>query len=162
MELVQHEEFLKRLAELFEKCNSSKGSIWLTHKRLTYEPNGPSESAGDNREYPCLVRAVNGRDIKFSTTVSSAELAKFHAAYSALLRQSMPGLRKRDKKKEKTKAEAMVARKQKLETDVVIAGSKRGRGRAKRQRKVKAAIKQQETRKLIAERQQAKNANKKV
>ncbi|CAE6502663.1 unnamed protein product [Rhizoctonia solani] len=181
MELVQHEEFLKRLAELFEKCNSSKGSIWLTHKRLTYEPNGPPESAGDDREYPltyepngppesagddreypCLVRAVNGRDIKFSTTVSSAELPKFHAAYSALLRQSMPGLRKRDKKKEKTKAEAMAARKQKLETDVVIAGSKRGRGRAKRQRKVRAAIKQQEARKMIAERQQARNANKKV
>ncbi|CAE6418108.1 unnamed protein product [Rhizoctonia solani] len=162
MELVQHEEFLKRLAELFEKCNSSKGSIWLTHKRLTYEPNGPPESAGDDREYPCLLRAVNGRDIKFSTTVSSAELPKFHAAYSALLRQSMPGLRKRDKKKEKTKAEAMAARKQKLETDVVTTGSKRGRGRAKRQRKVRAAIKQQETRKVIAERQQARNANKKV
>ncbi|KAB5588145.1 Signal recognition particle 14 kDa protein [Ceratobasidium theobromae] len=161
MELVNHEEFLKRLAELFNKCNSSKGSIWLTHKRLTYEPNGPPEGAASDREYPCLVRAVDGRDAKFSTTVSSAELPKFHTAYSALLRQSMPGLRKRDKKKEKIKAEAMAARRQRLETDVVITGSKRGRGRAKRQRRVKAAIKQQETRKLITERQQAK-ANKKL
>ncbi|CAE6452906.1 Signal recognition particle 14 kDa protein Short=SRP14 [Rhizoctonia solani AG-1 IB] len=162
MELVEHEEFLKRLAELFERCNSSKGSIWLTHKRLTHEPNGPPEGAGSDREYPCLVRAVDGRDVKFSTTVSSTELPKFHAAYSALLRQSMPGLRKRDKKKEKAKAEAAVARKQKLETDVVVTGSKRGRGRAKRQRKVKAAIKQQETRKLIAEKQLPKTANKKA
>ncbi|CAE6360983.1 unnamed protein product [Rhizoctonia solani] len=160
MELVQHEEFLKRLSELFDKCNSSKGSIWLTHKRLAYEPNGPPEGEGPDREYPCLVRAVDGRDVKFSTTVSSAELPKFHAAYSALLRQSMPGLRKRDKKKEKAKAEATAARRQKLETDVVVTGSKRGRGRAKRQRKVKAAIKQQETRKLIAEKQQTKTSNK--
>lgn len=97
-----------------------------------------------------------------SLQVSSAQLPKFHAAYSALLRQSMPGLRKRDKKKEKVKAEAAAARRIKLETDVVINGSKRGRGRAKRQRKVKAAIKQQETRKAIAERQQARSANKKV
>ncbi|QRV80571.1 signal recognition particle 14 kDa protein [Ceratobasidium sp. AG-Ba] len=155
MELVEN-EFLTRLAELFAKCNTSKGSIWLTHKRLTYEPNGPPTDAGDDREYPCLVRAVDGRDIKFSTTVTSSQLPKFHAAYSALLRQSMPGLRKRDKKKEKAKAEQQAARKQKLETDVVITGAKRGRGRAKRQRKVKAAIKQQETRKAIAEKKKQK------
>ena len=73
----------------------------------------------------------------------------------------MPGLRKRDKKKERLKAELTVARRQKIETDVVITGAKRGKGRAKMQRKVKAAIKQQETRKLIAEKEQAK-ANKKV
>ncbi|KAG8713277.1 hypothetical protein FRC11_012733 [Ceratobasidium sp. 423] len=134
----------------------------LDNDVVTYEPNGPPEGARPDREYPCLVRAVDGRDVKFSTTVSSAELPKFHTAYSALLRQSMTGLRKRDKKKEKAKAEALAARRQKLETDVAITGSKRGRGRAKRQRKVKAAIKQQETRKLIAERQQVKAANKKV
>jgi signal recognition particle subunit SRP14 len=66
----------------------------------------------------------------------------------------MSGLRKRDKKKEKVKAELAAARRQRLETDVVVTGAKRGKGRAKMQRKVKAAIKQQETRKLIAEKQQ--------
>ncbi|KAG8739485.1 hypothetical protein FRC10_005581 [Ceratobasidium sp. 414] len=156
MELVENEVFLTRLAELFNKCNTSKGSVWLTHKRLTYEANGPPEGAGADREYPCLVRAVDGRDIKFSTAVSSAQLPKFHAAYSALLRQSMPGLRKRDKKKEKVKAEQATARRAKFETDVVVTGAKRGNGRAQRQRKVKAAIKQQEARRLIAERQQNK------
>ncbi|KAG9075087.1 hypothetical protein FS749_013285 [Ceratobasidium sp. UAMH 11750] len=156
MELVENEVFLTRLAELFNKCNTSKGSIWLTHKRLTYEPNGPPPGAGEDREYPCLVRAVDGQDVKFSTTVSSAQLPKFHAAYSALLRQSMPGLRKRDKKKEKAKAEQSAARRAKLETDVIVTGAKRGKGRTKRQRKVKAAIKQQETRRLIAERQQSR------
>ncbi|KAG9085414.1 hypothetical protein FRC06_003603 [Ceratobasidium sp. 370] len=156
MELVENDVFLTRLAELFNKCNTSKGSVWLTHKRLTYEPNGPPERAGDDREYPCLVRAVDGRNVKFSTTVSSAQLPKFHTAYSTLLRQSMPGLRKRDKKKEKAKAEQAAARRTKFETDVVVTGAKRGKGRAKRQRQVKAAIKQQETRRLIAERQQSR------
>lgn len=73
----------------------------------------------------------------------------------------MPGLRKRDKKKEKAKAELAAARRQKFETDVVVSGAKRGKGRAKMQRKVKAAIKQQEMRRLIAEKEQAKG-NKKV
>ncbi|KAG9109019.1 hypothetical protein FRC07_008376 [Ceratobasidium sp. 392] len=162
MELVENDVFLTRLAELFNKCNSSKGSVWLTHKRLTYEPNGPPEGSGNDREYPCLVRAVDGRDIKFSTTVSSTQLPKFHTTYSALLRQSMPGLRKRDKKKEKVKAEQIAARKAKLEKDVVVTGAKRGKGRSKRQRKVKAAIKQQEKRKVIAERQQQQQARQKT
>ncbi|KAG8722685.1 hypothetical protein FRC09_005864 [Ceratobasidium sp. 395] len=160
MELVENDVFLTKLAELFNKCNSSKGSVWLTHKRLTYEPNAPPGGASSDQEYPCLVRAIDGRDIKFSTTVSSAQLPKFHAAYSALLRQSMPGLRKRDKKKEKVKAEQIAARKAKLETDVIVTGAKRGRGRAKRQRKVKAAIKQQEKRKAITERQQQQTRQK--
>ena len=74
----------------------------------------------------------------------SSGLHRFHSAYGALLKSAMSPLRKRDKKREKERAEKVARRKRRMNEPVVIAGPKRGNGRKKRQRRIKAAIKQQE------------------
>ncbi len=56
----------------------------------------------------------------------------------------MTTLRKRDKKREKERAEKVALRKRRLAEPVVIEGPKRGSGRKKRQRRIKAALKQEE------------------
>jgi hypothetical protein len=88
--------------------------------------------------------------------VDSSHLDKFHAAYGALLKSSMTTLRKRDKKREKERAEKAARRKRRLNEPIVIEGAKRGNGRRIRQRKIKAALKQQEQLKRAKERQEAK------
>ncbi|KIK67423.1 hypothetical protein GYMLUDRAFT_156766 [Collybiopsis luxurians FD-317 M1] len=147
MQLVDQDSFLKQLAALFES-SKHHGSIWITQKRLSYDKEDTAMKAGqgadDPREYPCLLRVTNGRDVKFSTTVKSSEVQKFYQVYGALLKSSMTTLRKRDKKREKQRAEQVAARKKKLTEPVVINGPKRGNGRKKRQRQLKAALKQQE------------------
>jgi len=65
----------------------------------------------------------------------------------------MSTLRKRDKKREKVKAEQLALKKKKLSETVVIEGPKRGSGRRKRQRRVKAAVKQEEARRLAIKRE---------
>ena len=52
-------------------------------------------------------------------------LDKFHAAYGAVLKNSMPKLRKRDKKKEKERADRIAAAKKRIMDPVIIEGSKR-------------------------------------
>lgn len=133
----------------------------------------PDADAAD--EYPCLVRATDGNETKFSTRVRPAfpaslllilnstsrdrvqvqpgELEKFHSAYASLLRASMGTLRKRDKKREKQRAEEAATRKKKRDQTIVVDGPKRGAGRKKRQRKVKAAQRQEEARVRISERE---------
>lgn len=88
--------------------------------------------------------------------VQPAELEKFHAQYGTLLKASMGSLRKRDKRKEKHKAEEAAKRKKRLAEPVLVDGPKRGAGRKKRMRKIKAALKQEETKKRIEEREAAK------
>ncbi|VDB84280.1 unnamed protein product [Peniophora sp. CBMAI 1063] len=153
MQLVDNDEFFKRLGALFDS-SKEHGSIWLTHKRLTHDDaDAPMPDADLADQYPCLVRATDGNETKFSTRVLPGELEKFHATYAALLRASMGSLRKRDKKREKQRAEEAAARKKKREQTIVVDGPKRGAGRRKRQRKVKAAQKQEEARIRIAERE---------
>ncbi|TFY65705.1 hypothetical protein EVG20_g5388 [Dentipellis fragilis] len=157
MQLVDNDEFLKQLAALFESTKTH-GSIWLTHKRLTHDGEDASMAAvdDDGREYPCLLRATNGAEIKLSTRVAPGELDKFHAAYGALLKASMTTLRKRDKKREKQRAEDFAARKKRLAEPIPVEGPKRGSGRRKRQRRIKSALKQEEARKRLQEREDAK------
>ncbi|KAG9048832.1 hypothetical protein FS837_011915 [Tulasnella sp. UAMH 9824] len=154
MELLDNETFLERLKGLFESTKS-KGTVWLTQKRYTYDPNGeaPAVSQNDDAEYKCLLRATDGH-VKFETLILSAELGKFHAAYAALLKASMSTLRKRDKKKEKQKAEQAALWKKKLAEEIVIEGPKRGNGRRKRVRRIKAAIRQDEERNAAAKREE--------
>ncbi|KII93013.1 hypothetical protein PLICRDRAFT_170812 [Plicaturopsis crispa FD-325 SS-3] len=159
MEPVDQDTFLTRLAALFESTKQ-QGSIWLTHKRLTYD-GGDAIMAGEEdeaREYPCLLRATDG-DTKFSTQVSSSELHRFHAAYGTLLKASMATLRKRDKKREKQRSEQAARRKKRMVEPVVIEGAKRGNGRRKRQRRIRAAVRQEESRQRFVEREEANNAN---
>ena len=51
-------------------------------------------------------------------------------------------------------------RKRRLAEDIVVDGAKRGNGRRKRQRKLKAALKQEETRKRVKEREEARSKTK--
>lgn len=129
--------------------------------------NGTEE--GGDGEYPCLIRATDGKKIQFSTRVcrqvllpvqrlltqviqvEPGELEKFHAIYGSLLKSSMSSLRKRDKKREKQRAEVAAARKRKLAETIIVQGPKRGNGRRKHQRSVKAALRQEASRKKAAE-----------
>ncbi|KIJ54325.1 hypothetical protein M422DRAFT_221894 [Sphaerobolus stellatus SS14] len=158
MDLLDNETFLSRLTELFGD-KKGKGTVWLTHKRFSYDGNDAvmAEGSGaDEREYPCLIRAQDGKKVQFSTRVEPSDLDKFHAAYGALLKSSMSTLRKRDKKREKHRAEAVAARKKKLAEPVIVQGPKRGDGRRKRQRLVKAALRQEEAKKKVAEKEKEK------
>ncbi|KLO20626.1 signal recognition particle, SRP9/SRP14 subunit [Schizopora paradoxa] len=158
MQLVDNDTFIKQLTALFATSNQKGSSVWITHKRLTYHEGGDAPMAieSDDREYPCLLRVTNGKKIKFSTQVSASDLNKFHTIYGTLLKNSMPALRKRDKKREKERAERFALRKKKLLEDVKIEGPKRGNGRKKRLRLIKAWQKQETARKRIDEREKAK------
>ncbi|KZT73245.1 signal recognition particle, SRP9/SRP14 subunit [Daedalea quercina L-15889] len=162
MQLVDNQTFFRRLTTLFESSKES-GSIWLTHKRLTYDGDDAHMSSEDDntKEYPCLVRVTNGDETKFSTKVEPGQLESFHTTYGALLKSSMTTLRKRDKKRDKQRAEEIARRKRRLTEEVTIEGPKRGAGRRKRQRKMKAAAKQAEARKRVQEREEARSQPKK-
>ncbi|KAL4070345.1 signal recognition particle, SRP9/SRP14 subunit, partial [Scleroderma citrinum] len=158
MQLVDNNTFLRRLTELFE-TTKDKGTIWLTHKRLTHDgedavmDDGNRSSKLPNNEYLCLVRVTDGKQTRFSTHVHPTVLIKFHAAYGALLRASFTTLRKRDKKREKQRAEQSARRKQRMAEPVVVVGPKRGNGRRKRQKKVKAASKQEAVKERAAKKE---------
>jgi len=159
MQLVDNDTFFKQLRALFESSKDS-GSIWLTHKRLTHDGEDAkmaSTEADDVTEYPCLVRVTNGNNANFSTHIAPGQLDQFHATYGALLKSSMTSLRKRDKKREKQKQDQITRRKRSLAEDVAIEGAKRGNGRRKRQRRIKAALKQEEARKRMQEREESKS-----
>ena len=95
--------------------------------------------------------------------MQAGELDKFHAEYGALLKASMsPLLRKRDKKREKQRAEEVARRKKRLAEDVVVEGAKRGAGRRKRTRSLKRAFKQEDQKKRIHEREEARIQNAKA
>ncbi|KAF9461930.1 signal recognition particle, SRP9/SRP14 subunit, partial [Collybia nuda] len=151
--------FLTQLTTLFESTKG-QGTIWLTHKRFTYDEEDVNlthaDPSGDNGEYPCLLRASDGGKNKFSTKVEVGQLQKFYAAYGSLLKTSMTTLRKRDKKREKVHSEQAAQRKKKMTDPVIITGAKRGNGRKKRQRKIKAALKQQESQQKAKEREEAR------
>ncbi|XP_006453912.1 hypothetical protein AGABI2DRAFT_175658 [Agaricus bisporus var. bisporus H97] len=160
MQLVNNDDFLTQLTTLLQSPKST-GSIWLTHKRLTHDGEDAAmkheDSGSDDREYQCLIRATNGKDINFSTQVDPNQLHKFYSVYGSILKTSMSTtLRKRDKKKEKTRAEQTAKRKKRMTELVVVDGPKRGANRRKRQRQVKAAIKQQESQKKFKEREGVK------
>ncbi|KAJ3729376.1 signal recognition particle, SRP9/SRP14 subunit [Lentinula raphanica] len=159
MQLVDHDTFFKRLTALFDS-SKNQGSIWITHKRLSHDDADVEmkvqDGAEDSRSYSCLMRVSDGDKVKFSTTVNSTELPQFHQVYGALLKSSMTTLRKRDKKREKQRAEDAAARKKRLSEPVIVAGPKRGNGRRKRQRRIKAALKQQEALAKIKSKEDAK------
>ncbi|KAF8993088.1 signal recognition particle 14kD protein-domain-containing protein [Cyathus striatus] len=151
--LVDNDTFLKELASLFE---STKGSVWITHKRLTHDGEDTTmhaDASNDTTEYPCLVRVTDGDKVKFSTTIAPGALEAFHATYGTLLKSSFTTLRKRDKKREKQRLEQAAKRKKKILEDVVVEGPKRGAGRRIRQRKEKALRKVEEKRRGWEERE---------
>ncbi|KAI9511868.1 signal recognition particle, SRP9/SRP14 subunit [Russula earlei] len=160
MQLLDNDTFLSRLSLLFQS-SKEHGTIWLTHKRLTHDGDDVTmDSADDSREYPCIIRVTDGKEAKFSTHITSEKLDKFLSAYGTLLKSSMSTLRKRDKKRERVRAEKLAERKQRLAEPILIEGPKRGKGRRKRQRRVKAALKQEDARQRMQEKQEAKEKTK--
>ncbi|KAG0697732.1 signal recognition particle, SRP9/SRP14 subunit [Suillus ampliporus] len=159
MQLVNNNTFLQQLGALFESTKD-KGTVWLTHKRLTHDGDDTvmkeEDGSDGSKEYPCIVRVTDGKKTKFSTKILSTDLDKFHSAYGALLKVSMTTLRKRDKKREKQRAEQLAKKKQRMADPVVINGPKRGNGRHKRQRQVKAALKHEEMKERAAKREEAR------
>ncbi|KAI0673839.1 signal recognition particle, SRP9/SRP14 subunit [Trametes maxima] len=157
MQLVDNETFFRQLSALFESSAKS-GSIWLTHKRFTYEGGDAhmSSESDDTKEFPCLVRVTDGKEAKFSTVVQPSDLDRFHATYGSVLKSSMTSLRKRDKKREKLRAEEAARKKRRLQEEIAVEGPKRGAGRRKRQRKIKAALRLEESKKKAQEREEAK------
>ncbi|CAK9782974.1 hypothetical protein CC85DRAFT_286511 [Cutaneotrichosporon oleaginosum] len=155
-ELVTPDEFLTRLTATF--AGPSKSSVWLTHKRYTHD--GEDAAMADaEAEYDVLVRCTQG-ETKFSARIPAITLPTFHAAYGALLKQSMaPHMRKRDKKRERARAEAAEKRRKELYVDVAIGSEgKRGAGRRKRQRKLAAQKKKEAERERIELRDAARAA----
>ncbi|WRT69850.1 uncharacterized protein IL334_006841 [Kwoniella shivajii] len=155
-QLVSSEEFLTKLEACFSGPSSSN-SVWLTHKRLTYSPDGDvqmndeSESTEDGGpEYELLIRCTQG-DNKFSAKIPASSLSSFHSTYGSLLKSSFaPHMRKRDKKKEKSRAEVLAKKRKEVYVDVTVGeGGKRGKGRRQRQRKIKAQKKKETERERI-------------
>ena len=136
---------------------------------VTYDGPDDADAASpdDTTEYPCLIRAMDGGKIKFSTRVrpspftctylphvqqvEPADLEKFHSGYGTLLKASMSTLRKRDKKREKLRAEELAKKKKRLIEEVIVSGPKRGAGRKKRKRLITASVKLAEFKKRAAQ-----------
>ena len=105
---------------------------------------------------PCARSAFGLIWLYFKPKVQPGDLEKFHSVYGVLLKSSMPKLRKRDKKREKERADRAAAKKKRILESVAVEGPKRGSGRRKRQRRIKALLKQEVSRKKFQEREKAK------
>jgi signal recognition particle subunit SRP14 len=107
-----------------------------------------------DKEYPCILRATDGKHTTISTHVLSNSLPSFHAQYGALLKSTMTQtLRKRDKKKEKVRLEQLALRKKKIMEGVQVVGPKRGNRRRKRVRLSKVKERLEESRRRFEERE---------
>ncbi|TIB01316.1 hypothetical protein E3P96_02447 [Wallemia ichthyophaga] len=150
---VQPSEFLRDLAELFERVSGSvssgsgSGTVFLTQKRYQYHDKEGAEmdidaDSPNPAQFHVLLRAtaqIDDKKYKSATRIPSDQLDGFVAHYNSLLHAHLhSNLRKRDRKREKRKADIAAVRKRRLETPVDIPHSKRGSGRRKFQRKVKA------------------------
>ncbi|WWC73830.1 uncharacterized protein I206_107802 [Kwoniella pini CBS 10737] len=161
-QLVSPEEFLTKLEGCFSDPSSSS-SVWLTHKRLTYNEGDvqmDDEENEDGPEYEVLIRCTQG-DNKFSAKIPASSLSTFHATYGSLLKSSFaPLMRKRDKKKEKLRAEKLTKKRREVYVDLEVGqAGKRGKGRRQRQRKIKAQKKKEAERERIESQSNAQKAS---
>ncbi|KAL2257569.1 hypothetical protein VTK26DRAFT_9469 [Humicola hyalothermophila] len=121
---LTHDEFFAKLADLFNGPKSkARGAVYLTQKRLSYQPSqpqsqqqqqDPSDPLSDLHPaspLPLLIRATNGKSaaaraskIKLSTVVDPAELDAFYARYAEVCKAGMAALKPRDRTRRKAKA----------------------------------------------------------
>ncbi|KAL7004368.1 hypothetical protein EMMF5_006059 [Cystobasidiomycetes sp. EMM_F5] len=162
--LLSNDEFIAQLKDLFAS-RQSNGSVFLSQKRYKYaqEPQDDGASTSTSKEYPCIVRATNGKvapvKVKISTLVQPVDQPTFMAAYGALLKATFaPKMRKKIKRKREAKKGANAAGTSTTsasksgakrtvssvgQTHIKsglpkVTGAKRGAGHAKRQRQEKA------------------------
>ncbi|ORY67069.1 signal recognition particle 14kD protein [Pseudomassariella vexata] len=118
MGVLSNDEFFAKLGELLEGCKGkSRGSIFLTQKRLSYEQDIP-EPTSENvlpdlhppRPLPVLIRATNGKAgdkrkerVKLSTIVEPHAIPEFFTKYADVCKMGMAALKPRDRSKRKTK-----------------------------------------------------------
>jgi len=106
--LLKNDAFLMELTRMFAKGKTS-GSVEMTMKRYDgrTKPKPRDGSVAEVSEYKCLVRARLASK-KISTVINHKDVTKFQMAYGNLLKGSMDGLKKKDKKsaRKKTKATA--------------------------------------------------------
>ncbi|OAL71755.1 signal recognition particle 14kD protein [Trichophyton violaceum] len=109
---LPNDEFFSFLESLLVKQSaSSRGSVFLTQKRLQSGTTSKDESQPTESNPPMiLIRASNGRHkdskVKASTVVKPEEIEAFYRRYAEICKAGMVGLKKRDrsaKKKGKAK-----------------------------------------------------------
>ncbi|TKA69273.1 hypothetical protein B0A55_08515 [Friedmanniomyces simplex] len=132
-EHLSNDEFFAQLASLVEKTHQKgHGSIYMTHKRLTFDtskPSPPTAKVPDDplwdlhppNPLPLIVRATDGKShelnaegtakdrtknsekVKLSTIVQPEGIEAFFARYAEVCKAGMKGLKRRDRSKRKKK-----------------------------------------------------------
>eukprot|EP00300_Choanocystis_sp_HF-7_P037899 c54315_g1_i1.p1 GENE.c54315_g1_i1~~c54315_g1_i1.p1 ORF type:complete len:130 (+),score=24.46 c54315_g1_i1:123-512(+) len=102
---LTNDQFLEQLGQMFTRsaAKSGPGTVFVTMKQVTESSTGGSKKAGtsaDATEKRLLVRASLGKK-KISTVVTAKSRVRFTAEYSALIRSSVTGLEKKDRKSRK-------------------------------------------------------------
>ncbi|KAA0199582.1 Signal recognition particle 14kDa (ous Alu RNA binding protein) [Fasciolopsis buskii] len=99
--LLDNDTFLTNLNKLFTQSKNG-GSLYITMKRYDGRTKplprkGRATEVPASQENSCLFRVTLGSQ-KISTVVHSKDMNRFNQAYSILLKASMDGLKKRDKR----------------------------------------------------------------
>ncbi|THD22730.1 Signal recognition particle 14 [Fasciola gigantica] len=100
--LLDNDTFLTNLNKLFVQSKNG-GSLYITMKRYDGRTKpvprkGPKTTeVATSQENSCLFRVTLGNQ-KISTVVHPKDMNRFNQAYSILLKASMDGLKKRDKR----------------------------------------------------------------
>ncbi|RUS33248.1 signal recognition particle 14-like protein [Jimgerdemannia flammicorona] len=110
MTLLDNDAFLTQLTRCFEKSKAN-GTVYITMKRQPEKP--PKKDAkkdankdvpmadakddDDDREHPCLVRAVY-KKTKISALVHASNTDRFQFNYGNIVKVHMDSLKKKDRK----------------------------------------------------------------
>jgi len=142
--LLDNDQFLGQLKLLFEN-KRSKGTVFITQKRYSFRgtisgDDSPMVDTDQPVQYPCLMRATDGKATKLSTLVQPEALHQFSSAYGILLKSSMTSLRKRNKKKDRRKPDARKGKGPVAASLPKVVGPRRGNGRKRRQASLKARL----------------------
>ncbi|KZV40971.1 signal recognition particle 14 kDa protein-like [Dorcoceras hygrometricum] len=92
---------------MFERTND-KGSVWVTMKYSSGKSKlirNKMNTAGENVEYKCLIRASNGKKT-ISTMVGPKDHQRFQSSYATILKARMTALKKRERKEKKKAADS--------------------------------------------------------
>ncbi|KAF2858882.1 signal recognition particle, SRP9/SRP14 subunit [Piedraia hortae CBS 480.64] len=112
---LSNDEFFTQLASVLQKTQKKgHGSVFLAQKRLTYQADSAPGQTAENKTWPLLVRATDGKSqskdrvknkdkIKLSTVVQPQDIAAFYTRYADVCKAGMQSLKKRDRNKKKKK-----------------------------------------------------------
>ncbi|XP_073047744.1 signal recognition particle 14 kDa protein [Primulina eburnea] len=104
---LQPDPFLNELTSMFERTEE-KGSVWVTMKYSSGKSKvirNKINTAGENLEYKCLIRATNGKKT-ISTMVGPKDHLRFQSSYATILKARMTALKKRERKEKRKAADS--------------------------------------------------------